>query len=238
MRKTEFANGEFYHIYNRGVDKREVFSDKFDYERFLKSMKEFNRIEPIGSLYEKYLREKKGKSENGGSTSLAKKWTSNVHNGHLMSISSPQLIDVICYCLNSNHYHFILKQLQEKGIEKFMQKIGNGYTKYFNNKYKRSGVLFQGVFKSIHIDSNGYLLYLSAYVNKNNFIHGYNNSNWKYSSLAEYEKENDQENKLCNTVPILEQFKDKKDYMEFLNDNALYLKDKKEEGKYLLEENS
>ena len=108
MRKTEFANGEFYHIYNRGVDKREVFSDKFDYERFLKSMKEFNRIEPIGSLYEKYLREKKGKSENGGSTSLAKKWTSNVHNGHLMSTKNFPLINtclLLFYLSNKAHCH-------------------------------------------------------------------------------------------------------------------------------------
>ncbi len=223
MRKIEFANGEFYHIYNRGVDKREVFMDKIDYERFLKSMKEFNCIEPIGSLYEKYLQEKK--------------WTSNVHYGHSMSISS-KLVEIICYCLNPNHYHLILKQLEEKGIEKFMQKVGNGYTKYFNNKYDRSGVLFQGAFKAIHIDSNEYLLYLSAYVNKNNFIHGYDNANWKYSSLVEYigeNKENSQKKNICNIFPIIGQFRDRLDYEDFINVNAFYLKNKKEEG-YLLEE--
>ena len=200
-------------------------------------MKEFNRIEPIGSLYEKYLREKKGKSENGGSTSLAKKWTSNVHNGHLMSISSPQLIDVICYCLNSNHYHFILKQLQEKGIEKFMQKIGNGYTKYFNNKYKRSGVLFQGVFKSIHIDSNEYLLYLSAYVNKNNFIHNYTTGDdWKYSSLSYYLGKRNDNFIDINTNTVLGQFGDLADYAEFMKKNGLHMKDKKGMVRYLIEE--
>jgi len=225
MRKTEFANGEFYHIYNRGVDKREVFMDKIDYERFLKSMKEFNCLEPIGSLYEKYLRENKAKSENknGGLTSI-------------VEVKPPfsSLVEIICYCLNPNHYHFILKQREEKGIEKFMQKIGTSYTMYFNQRYDRSGALFQGSYKSIHIDSNEYLLYLSAYVNKNNFIHGYNNADWEYSSLTEYTKKNKQEKNLCNTFPIIGQFRDSLDYEDFMNANALYLKDKKEE-KYLLE---
>src|SRR3990172_6063231 len=52
MRKTVFANGEYYHIYNRGVDKRDIFVGKFDFERFLQSMEEFNTNEPIGSIYE------------------------------------------------------------------------------------------------------------------------------------------------------------------------------------------
>jgi len=66
MRKIEFANGEYYHIYNRGVDKREVFLDEDDYLRFLTSMREFNRVDPIGSLYEKYLTaERRGLSPHG-----------------------------------------------------------------------------------------------------------------------------------------------------------------------------
>jgi len=76
-----------------------------------------------------------------------------------------KLVDVVCYCLNSNHYHMILKQKSNDGIKKFMHKLGTSYTMYFNKKLKRSGSLFQGKFKSIHIDSNEYLLYLSAYVN-------------------------------------------------------------------------
>lgn len=214
MRKTEFRNGEYYHIYNRGVEKREVFSCTEDYFRFLKSLKEFNTSVPVGGLYEKYLREKE-------------------YRRHEMS-TGKKLVEIIAYCLNPNHYHLILKQLEDRGIEKFMQKVGNGYSKYFNHKYKRSGVLFQGVFKSIHIDSNEYLLYLSVYVNKNNFIHGYNKSDWKYSSLLDYlGKEKDG---LCNKNVILGQFKNIEEYNEYMKVNALYLKEKKEIEKYLLEE--
>ena len=52
QRKVNFANGEIYHIYNRGVDKRDIFSDFFDVERFFQSMNEFNAYEPIGSIFE------------------------------------------------------------------------------------------------------------------------------------------------------------------------------------------
>jgi putative transposase len=219
MRKTTFANGEYYHIYNRGVDKREVFLDEADYERFLICLREFNRTEAIGSLYEKSLREKK----NGSSTPIR-------------GVELPALVEIVSYCLNPNHYHLILKQNSEKGIEKFMQKVGTGYTNYFNKKYKRSGALFQGTFKTIHIDSNDYLLYLSAYINKNHFIHGLGQGDWKYASLLEYKNMQPESLNVCKTELILGQFRNLDEYLDFLDKNALYLKEQKENRKYLLEE--
>ena len=59
MRKTKFQNENFYHIFNRGVDKRVVFCDEKDYLRFLESMKNFNQIKPIGSLYQCHKRNEK-----------------------------------------------------------------------------------------------------------------------------------------------------------------------------------
>ena len=216
MRKTELKNDEFYHIYNRGVDKREVFLDSFDYLRFLKSLQEFNSVNPIGSLYEKYLR-----SRNGSSTSTME-----------VELPTKKLVEIVCYCLNPNHYHLILKQVAEKGIERFMQRLGTGYTKYFNQKNKRTGTLFQGRFKSVHIDSNEYLLYLSAYVNKNKFIHGYDNE-FNFSSLEEYIGKTDY--KLCDKDIILKQFRNKKEYAQYLEVNAKHLKEKKELARYLIE---
>ena len=93
MRKESFANGEFYHIYNRGVDKRDVFMDKNDFERFLQSIKEFNVIDPIGSIYE----------------------NSFGQDGYLKSKArNKPLVNFVAYCLNPNHYHFILEQIEEK----------------------------------------------------------------------------------------------------------------------------
>jgi len=153
MRKTPFEIGEYYHIYNRGVDKRIIFVDEEDMRRFYASIEEFNVLDPIGSIYEHSFTKKLG--------SEASK--SEAESGTLASL--------IAHCANPNHFHLLLRQEAEKGIEKFMHRVGTGYTKYFNNKYKRSGSLFQGVFKSIHIDTNEYLLHLSAYISLNDRVH-------------------------------------------------------------------
>jgi len=128
MPVSKFANGEFYHIFNRGVDKRNIFSEEYDIYRFLKSMELFNSTEPIGSIYEKTFTDKKF----GRPTSKSDK--------------SDKLVEFVCFCLNPNHYHVILEQITEGGISELMKRLGGGYTKYFNEKYKRTGSLFQGRF--------------------------------------------------------------------------------------------
>lgn len=191
IRKHSFVIGEYYHVYNRGVDKRDLFLDLYDLQRFLQSLKDFNTIKPIGSIYElSFQKERLG--------SLATK--------------SSKLVSIITYCLNPNHFHLILTPLSEKGIEKFMQRIG-GYTRYFNEKYKRNGVLFQGKFKSKLIKDNDYLLHLSAYINMNNRNSlGSPATKLSKSSLEEYIKN---EKGICNKDIVLEQFKNGKDYKRF-----------------------
>jgi REP element-mobilizing transposase RayT len=150
---------------------------------------------------------------------------------------SEKIVEVVSYCLNPNHYHLILKQLEDRGIEKFMQRLGTSHAMYFNKKYKRSGTLFQGPFKSIHIDSNEYLIYLSAYVNKNNFIHGYTaDDSWKYSSLNDFLGKS--KNEFVNVNPVLSQFRNIKDYEKYLNKNASHFKSKKEMEDHILEGDS
>jgi len=220
QRKTSFVNEEVYHIYNRGVDKREIFIDKNDYSRFIDEVKEFNTEKSVGSLYELSFERKKG-SEHSQFGGLASK-----------------LVEIIAYNLNPNHFHLILKQKIDRGIEKFMQKIGTGYTGYFNEKVHRNGSLFQGPFKSVHIDNNEYLLYLSAYVNLNDKIHKIEDS-LGFSSLKEYTQEDSEGT--CEKSIILEQFGNKKgNYEEFLKKSLSQMvktkEDKKEMEKYLLEE--
>jgi putative transposase len=193
MRKIDFVIGEYYHIYNRGVDKRDVFLDENDYSRFLVSMREFNQVNPIGSIFEK--------KEKGSSTSL--------------EVELPKLVEVVCYCLNPNHPHLILKQLEYKGIEKFMHRLDTGYTKYFNRKNNRSGALFQGRYKAIYIDSNEYLLYLSAYVNCNSEVHKIANAeNYKWCSFPDYIGKRDI--KICEKNIILGQFGNFEEYKNML----------------------
>ena len=193
LRKVSFANGEFYHIYNRGVDKRNIFTDYADLARFFQSMQEFNTLEPIGSIFENSFQKEK-----------------------VLGSEASKLVNFIAYCLNPNHFHFILEQVSEKGIEKFLHRLSTGYTKYFNNRHKRNGSLFQGVFKSKHVDSNEYLLHLSVYVNLNNDpkLLGSFASKLSKSSWSEYVGDSKAKN-FCKKDIILEQFKNPKEYKKF-----------------------
>ncbi|MEK7599024.1 MAG: transposase [Patescibacteria group bacterium] len=175
-------------------------------------MKEFNVVEPIGSIYEHSF------IQLGSRTS-----------------KSDKLVNLICYCLNPNHYHFILEPVIDKGIEKFMQRLGGGYTNYFNNKHKRNGVLFQGKFKARHVNSD--LLNISVYVNLNNYVHQLGSRSPKLykSSWDEYKGKN-REN-FCYKDIILEQFENSNEYASFAKDaleGILERKKEKEEVKSLL----
>jgi len=210
-RKTALVNNEYYHIYNRGVDKREIFLDKNDLFYFFDGVKEFNGQEPIGSLYLKNLDRDK----------------------QVLISQAYQLVNIVAFCLNPNHFHLILKQNSDKGIEKFMQRLGTSYTKHFNHKNNRTGALFQGKFKSKHIDNNEYLLYLSAYVNFNDKIHGIESpEKITFSSLKEY---TENMSGICEKSIILDQFKNREGYKKFLSDSIAELIRQKE-GKKELEE--
>ena len=191
MRTIQFQNGEYYHIYNRGVDKRNIFIDDKDYLRFLRSIKEFNDIKPVVSLYLKRKLEKQ--------------------RGLAPLRGAKPLIEILTYNLLPNHFHIILKQLANGGISEFMKRLGGGYTCYFNEKYHRAGSLFQGTFKAIHIATNEYLLWLSAYINGNTEIHKIARAeNWPWSSYRDYL--GNRQGMLCNKKIIFDQFTDVQEY--------------------------
>lgn len=212
MRKLRFINGEYFHIFNRGVDKRDIFMNQDDLSRFFQSMSEFNTLVPIGSIY------------------AASFHKNNQPLRNLVS-KSEELVDFICYCLCQNHYHFILKQLTDRGIEKFMHRLGLGYTNYFNKKYKRSGSLFQGTFKANHINSNKYLLYASSYVNLNYKVHQLT-SNLFSSSWEDY-IDLDGREKFCNTDIVLNQFANKSEYKSFAEESIMVSRRRKDLEKIL-----
>src|SRR3990167_7805832 len=199
MRDIPFVEKEYYHIYNRGVDGRKILLEHKDLERLIKSMREFNTIKPIGSIYEN--RERKRGSR--ASTTEGK-----------------PLVKFTVYGINPNHFHFMLEQVSEKGIEKFMHRLGTGFSKYFNAKYKRSGSLFQGKFKAKLIDTNEYLLHLSAYINLNHLAHsrGSRASTICQTSWEENMNKNFPE-PICAKERILEQFKNRAEYKKFAEES-------------------
>ena len=206
MRKVALVEGEYYHIFNRGVDKRKVFLSEVDFRRFKVSMQEFNTELPIGSIYEHSYNKEMRKGDKS-------------------------LVELIAYCLNPNHFHFILRQIAENGISKFMQRLGNGYTKYFNDKNKRSGSLFQGKFKSVHISNNEQLIYLSAYVNLNYLVHALTSKQSK-SSWEEYITS---KKGICSAGIITGQFPSIGKYQKMAEGTVREIRKRREEEKNLLE---
>lgn len=217
MRKQPLITGEYYHIYNRGVDKRDIFGNKKDLFRFIESISEFNQVGTIGSI------------RNVRKNNTAPK-----------VLSKEPLVAFIAYCLNPNHFHFVLRQLVDGGIAKFMQKLQAGYTSYFNLKNSRTGSLFQGTFKSQLMSSENYFNKIIGYVNKNYKVHNIPKSRMElvFSSDHEYENNNFKIVSKIEAANILEIFDGTKNFKKHCDEIISIVR--KERGKISLseEENS
>lgn len=208
-RKFRFSVYEYYHIYNRGTDKRVIFMDEEDNQRFLCLMFLCNSTKnivfrdiPIG---EAYVFER-------GDT----------------------LVDIGAYCLMPNHFHIMAREKIERGISTFMQKLLTAYSMYFNKKYQRSGSLFEGPFRAAYVNNDEYLKYLFAYIHLNpiKII----DSKWKeygisdmgaskryleqyaYSSYQDYLGDKRVEGTILNKPAFPEYFGDYKEFELFVDD--------------------
>src|SRR3989344_2853321 len=125
------STGEWYHCYNRGVDKRVVFTEPDDYQRFITLLYTCNGTKQV--------------------------WISNPTYHNLSSFLEDDidrggpLVEIGAYALMPNHPHLVLKQMMDNGIARFMQKVFTGYTMYFNIKNERTGALFAGTYKYRHV---------------------------------------------------------------------------------------
>lgn len=234
MSKVIFENNQFYHIYNRGVDKREVFIEGFYYKRFLTSMKEFNRTDPIGSLLEKEEREREESARVSNSPGNKEFQVNGDTLRELDSKLPPitPLVQIISYCLNPNHYHLVLQQLEDNGISKYMHKLGLGYTNFFNTKNKRNGALFQGRYKTVEITSDDHLLWAVAYVNGNAYVHGIIDDASKYGWCSYPEYLGLVDNDVCNKKLILDKFNSLEDFKENSEKCFDVMRKKKEDSEH------
>lgn len=151
MKKPQFTEGPIYHIYNRGVEKRNVFLRDKDYLRFIHDLYEFNDADPVSNLWYYF----------------------DPNNSEVQPHYIPKerkkrklLVEILAFVLMPNHYHIILRQLRENGIVDFMQKLG-GYTMYFNKVNQRVGALFQGRYKAVLVDETPHFIYLPLYIHAN-----------------------------------------------------------------------
>jgi putative transposase len=150
---------QIYHVYNRGVEKRNIFFDENDYCRFAHDLFEFNDVKNSKYTYRSF---KKNQIEDDNQLG-------GVGNPHIEEGEGKRelLVNIIAFCLMPNHFHLLLMPMKDDGITLFMKKIGGGYANYFNDKYNRSGVLFQGRYKKVLVENSNHFEYLGFYIHCN-----------------------------------------------------------------------
>ena len=149
MRKTDHGTGGYYHIFNRGVDQRDIFLDEEDREKLFHSLYLFNDTE----------------YKNTGSTRF--------HNDALIAGSDvlhqfrKPFVSILSYCLCDNHFHLLIRQNVDQGVERFLHKLQMGFAKYFNKKYGRTGRLFESEYRSVPVETDAHFLHLPRYIHLN-----------------------------------------------------------------------
>lgn len=209
MRTTRFTPGNYYHIYNRGNNKQEVFTHRRDYLRFLFLITHMQASTTLPHIT-RLLRGIEALSDIELEEDIKK------------SITTNKIVELVSFALMPNHFHLLLYETEEKGISRYMQRILNSYSKYFNTKYERSGHLFQGPFGAVHVRTDEQLLYLTAYIHANPVgIKEYKNRphEYEWSSYMDY-IHNNRWPELLKPGIVLEQFTDGKHYKRFVEDSG------------------
>ena len=162
---------EIYHVLNRGVDKRKIFLDKQDYLKFIHNLFELNNQEIVYYTFYKFERFNKNK---------------DIQCPCIERKPRKLLVDIYTFCLMPNHYHLLISPRIENGIARFMHKINMGYSKYFNQKYKREGTLFEGRYKSILVNKEPHFYHLPYYIHLNPLDIEF--PEWREGKLRNYQK--------------------------------------------------
>ncbi|MEX1027146.1 MAG: transposase [Candidatus Paceibacterota bacterium] len=205
-RKVPLAINEFYHVYQRGINKQPIFELDEDKTRFLLPILASQSLKRIANPSLLSLRYIKTRSF-GFTQPIAD------------DIATNRVVSLVSFCVMPNHFHIILQQLEDGGISQYMKRVLNSYAKYFNTKYDRSGHLFEKEFQAQHISSNTQLLHTSAYIHRNpRELKGWagNESRYEWSSFPDYTSLN-RWGPLLDQATLLDQFKDSTDYVSFVN---------------------
>ena len=216
MKRFGLAPDEYYHICNRGVNKQTIFHDKGDFYRFLFLILYFQsqtNFSKVGRAVQEFVQ-------------------------HPMldivdEVIEKRTVELVAFCIMPNHFHLILKEVDDHGVSLYMQRILNAYGKYYNTKYKKSGHVFQGPYRLVHIESDVQMLHLSAYIHRNprELVRWRNNfSEYEWSSYQDFIGVS-RWGGLLLSDSILGEFKKKYDYKNFVNNSPTKML--KEELDYL-----
>ena len=208
-----FAAGEFYHVFNRGNGKMDIFRESSDYELFLSRLEEYlypERRPTEGALLqgrERYQR----------------------------APFPSETFSLIAYCLMPNHHHLLIRQNTDTPIGSLMLKLCGGYARCFNKKYDRVGSLYQDQFKAVRVDSNEYLLYLTAYIHLNPVTAALvrDADQYPYSSYKEHLGEEGK--KLCVKDDVTGQFGKISEYEAFVQEARDIIRTRDDLSHYLID---
>lgn len=203
-RKDPLITGQYYHIFSRSIAKYIVFNDQDDYGRFNELINLYRFID-FNYKYSNF-------------SDLKIEMQENIING---LNKNNVLVEIVAYCIMPTHIHLLLKQIVDNGISKYIAKILNSYTRYFNLKHHRKGPLWEGHFNNVLVDSDEQLLHLTRYIHLNpssaNLVE--KPEDWAFSSYMEYIK-SDVFKGVCNFDNLFNL--DPTQYRKFVNDQKSY----------------
>lgn len=205
MRYENFAENEHYHIFGRGVNKEKIFIDERDRVRFIFLMTHFQsptRIYNISWYIESFI----------------KKGSFSTKEDRVKDILKKRSVELVAFALMPNHFHILVRNLEDGVLSVYMHRVLTAYSKYFNAKYNKKGHVFESPFKAVHTKNNTQLLHLSAYIHKNpKELRGWENNydKYPYSSYQDYIGLNRWGNFLSTDI-VLKQFKDQTKYKDFV----------------------
>lgn len=205
MRYENFAPNEHYHVCSRGVSKTKIFIDEEDKARFIFLI---THLQSPTKIY----------NTNWSTKAFLQKGSFRTKENRIDNILKTRHVELVAFALMPNHFHLLVRNLEDSILSVYMHRILTAYGKYFNAKYKKQGHVFDGPFEAVHIKNNNQLLHLSAYIHKNpKELRGWENTHTKYpySSYQDYIGLNRWGN-LLSTDIVLKQFKDQAKYKDFV----------------------
>lgn len=205
MRKTKTIPGEYYHVYNRGNNKQNIFLANRDWVRFLFLVLYFQSPETFYNLGRPI-------------SHFVRHSVFNIPENKIWNIVENRYVELTAFALMPNHFHLLVKEVKKDGIPQYMQRIQNAYTKYFNTKYKKTGHLLQGPYKIVEVEDNRQILHLSAYIHRNcrEITEWKDKENqYPWSSYQDF-IENSRWEDLLKPEIIVGQFSNQKEYKKFV----------------------
>jgi len=209
IRKDQLENNHIYHVFNRSIAGYTIFNSQGEFNRIIKLIK-LCRYNNFNHRFSQFI-------DLDAFTQIAIVDQLNKEND--------VMVEIIAYCIMPTHIHLLLKQITDNGITKFMGKVLNSYSKYFNTKHQRTGPLWSGRFKNVLVENDEQLLHLTRYIHLNPTSASLcqNPEDWDYSSYLEYINLVDDKNILCRFSDYIYFLSD--EYKKFVDDRKSYQQD-------------